>query len=598
MKKNYSLFFFIFSMFFAFQVNAQSPRMVLIEEATQASCPPCASLNPVLQDFVNTNSDKVVFLGYQVWWPGFDPMYLDNEEEVRERVGDYYGFGFAPQITMQGSFVTGGQNAGSIGNLNQAKIDAIGDEESEFDMAISAEIRNGELKVSGSVDATKDVSGDLRLRIAVVEHIIHISDAPGGTNGETEYHNVFKKFLGGPAGIDLENSWAPGDTLDIEESFDLTTLNIYNYDEIQVIAFIQNDNDKYIHQATIAKDVPIVYDYANNVKALDVAGLPAKVCSGMQSLSPTISMINIASDELTSATIVYDVNGGPAEVYNWTGSVGSLETEEVTLPPISFDAVASNIINFQVTAPNGMADEFETDNQASSAEVVLSPTSEAFVIVEIQTDAFADETYWEVRDGAGEVVDWGGNPNVGTDNIGTNNFPAPSHADMYDDNTLYTDTVNILSLDCFTFHITDYFGDGLRLPYSGPPTFYRVMDNNGNIIIESANNNPSFVEEMSDYEGTGVNSAKELTAVTQLNFFPNPAANKVTASFDLTETLDNVMIEVSNIVGQQVMTQAVGTLTTGTQQFTLDISDLQSGLYLVTISNGDKIVSSKLQVQK
>ena len=207
MKKNYTLFLFLFSLLFAFQANAQSKRMVMIEEATQASCPPCATLNPALQNLVNANDGKVVFMGYQVWWPGFDPMYLDNPAEVDVRVGDYYGFAFAPQITMQGSFVTGGGDAGALGNLTQAKINAVANQDSEFDMALTAEIVNGELRVNGRVDATMDVSGNLRLRLAIIEHIIDIADAPGGTNGETEYHNVFKKFIGGTAGIDLADAW-------------------------------------------------------------------------------------------------------------------------------------------------------------------------------------------------------------------------------------------------------------------------------------------------------------------------------------------------------------------------------------------------------
>lgn len=598
MKKNYSLFLFLFAMMFAMNTNAQSPRVALIEEATQASCPPCATLNPALQDMVNANEGNVVFLGYQVWWPGFDPMYEDNPAEVDERVGNYYDFAFAPQIKMQGSFVTGSGDPGSLGNLMQSQIDAVNADTSEFEMTLTAAIENGQLKIGGSVDAFMDVpmNGDLRLRIAIIEHVIYATDAPGGTNGETEYHNVFKKFVGGTEGIDIADMWTAGDSYTVDETFDLGTLTIYDYAQVEVIAFVQNDGDKFVHQATHATDVNITVDFDNNAAATAVGGLPAVVCSGSQMIEPVFTLQNTGNDNLTSATILYNVNGGANETYSWSGDITTLAKENITLPAISFDAVATNIVNVEVIMPNGMADESMDDNMVASQEISLAPSSEEFVVVDITTDAFGDETYWEIRDGGGDIVKWGGNPNVGLTNIGTGTFPPPADPAMYANATNYLDTVIVTSLDCFTFHITDYFGDGLSLPYTGPTAYYRVIDNMGNVMIDSGNN-PNFVERTSDYETTAVNSTNDLTAVEGLNFFPNPASTEVTVVFEATEILEDAVIEVTNLIGQRVVSQPLGQLNTGNQQIVLNVADFANGLYNVTISDSNKIISKKLQVQ-
>jgi len=73
MKRIFTLMLGVAMVVTTVQLTAQqSPRMGFVEEATQASCPPCATLNPGLQTLMNNNSDKVIFMAYQVWWSGFD----------------------------------------------------------------------------------------------------------------------------------------------------------------------------------------------------------------------------------------------------------------------------------------------------------------------------------------------------------------------------------------------------------------------------------------------------------------------------------------------------------------------------------------------
>ena len=69
---------------------AQSQRLVVFEQFTQASCPPCATANPPLNVMLNANSTKVVSIKYQTSWPGVDPMNAQNPTEVADRV-TYYG---------------------------------------------------------------------------------------------------------------------------------------------------------------------------------------------------------------------------------------------------------------------------------------------------------------------------------------------------------------------------------------------------------------------------------------------------------------------------------------------------------------------------
>ncbi|MEO1258497.1 MAG: T9SS type A sorting domain-containing protein [Bacteroidota bacterium] len=333
----------------------------------------------------------------------------------------------------------------------------------------------------------------------------------------------------------------------------------------------------------------------NNVKMHEYSGFRGEFC-GSTSFVPSFIFQNMGNAELTSATFELYLNGTMTESIDWTGGLGTYGADEIVFSDVTVTEATD--IEIKVSTVNGGADEDDSNNSVT-ASVNRSPSAESFVVVEIQTDAYGDEVYWEVRNEAGEVVHFGGNPNVGTTNIGTLTFPPNppiTHPDQYGNNVLITDTVNILSLGCHTFHITDYYGDGMSLPGTGPAAFFRVRDNMGNVLYQSANN-PSYVEELTDYEGTGVNSTNELTEVAHLNFFPNPASEQVAVAFDLTESLDNVTIEVTNIVGQRALIQQVGNLLAGSQRIDLNIADFQNGIYNVSITSGDRVISQKLVVQ-
>ena len=62
MKQILLSFLFIIS---AASMYAQSVRTVLMEEFTQASCPPCEATTPVLNALMNANVDKVTQIRYQ-----------------------------------------------------------------------------------------------------------------------------------------------------------------------------------------------------------------------------------------------------------------------------------------------------------------------------------------------------------------------------------------------------------------------------------------------------------------------------------------------------------------------------------------------------
>ncbi|HIO72030.1 MAG TPA: PKD domain-containing protein [Flavobacteriales bacterium] len=112
--------------------------------------------------------------------------------------------------------------------------------------------------------------------------------------------------------------------------------------------------------------------------ALD-AGISAIVAptgtSCATSISPVVTIENFGLNTLTTATINYDVDGGPNNTYSWTGSLTNGQSEDVTLPSMTISA-GTHTFNSNTTSPNGGTDQ-DGSNDASSTSFTISGSSGA-----------------------------------------------------------------------------------------------------------------------------------------------------------------------------------------------------------------------------
>jgi hypothetical protein len=78
--------------------------------------------------------------------------------------------------------------------------------------------------------------------------------------------------------------------------------------------------------------------------------------------------------------------------------------------------------------------------------------------------------------------------------------------------------------------------------------------------------------------------------------YPNPVKDMTSFNVKM-EKAANVTVEVSNIMGQKVMTMNMGTLSNGGHKFTIDASQLTSGIYFYTVKIGNETYSQKMIVE-
>jgi hypothetical protein len=368
MKKIYSL---LAACLFITNAFSQSQRLVLMEEFTQASCPPCAATNPALNDLLNANEEKVVSVKYQVSWPGYDPMYFHNTVDVNARVS-YYNVTGVPHGKLDGGQGFSGQPAG----LTQAMIDTRYNVPSPFTIDVSHDMspNNDSIYCHATITCTQAVTGTLVGQMAIIERVIYFTNPPG-TNGERTFEGVMKKMLPSSAGTALAASYNVGDVINLDYSWALA--NVYDINQLAVVVWVQNNTNKYLMQAGYSR--PHITDDAG------ITDITSSVqCFTNMNVSPVVTLHNFAISALSQVTINYQVDGGTWTAYTWNGTLAPFTAVQVTLPGVTVAAAGVHTISCNTTMPNGVQDmDIHNDGMlnhqvAILGQVVATPLMEDF----------------------------------------------------------------------------------------------------------------------------------------------------------------------------------------------------------------------------
>ncbi|MDP1623140.1 MAG: T9SS type A sorting domain-containing protein [Bacteroidales bacterium] len=82
--------------------------------------------------------------------------------------------------------------------------------------------------------------------------------------------------------------------------------------------------------------------------------------------------------------------------------------------------------------------------------------------------------------------------------------------------------------------------------------------------------------------------------IASVNVYPNPVKDFVKVNVNLKQSA-NVNVEVSNLIGKQVMTINKGNMSAGSQTFSVNATQLSSGIYFITVNvNGQKFTQKMI----
>ncbi len=156
-------------------------------------------------------------------------------------------------------------------------------------------------------------------------------------------------------------------------------------------------------------------------------------------VSPVVTLTNYGSTTLTSVTVNYNVDGNAEPPYNWTGSLGPNQSVSFTLPSVTVSS-GTHTFNAYTSNPNNQRDQDNGNNaSASSFTVTIADT---YVTMVLNLDDYGSETTWQLTLNGGGTVASGGP---------YNDF----------ENIQLVEEFCVESGECYTFTISDSYGDGI-----------------------------------------------------------------------------------------------------------------------------------------
>ena len=311
---------------------------------------------------------------------------------------------------------------------------------------------------------------------------------------------------------------------------------------------------------------------SNDAAVLNYTG-ETITCSGAAT-AVSVQLMNLGLDNLTSVTLECMVDGNSIMSYDWSGNLETYEIEDVQMGSYQFNG------NTEMTIAVTSGD-MNAENDMTTASVEGATESSTLFSINLTTDGWGAETGWEIRAIDGTLI-------------------ASVDAGAYENATTYQEYASVPSTGCYTFTLTDTYGDGL---------FGSQWGNvDGNCQVYTMTDDLDIYSYVYAYDGTynfsedtraadvmSVVGIEEQATASTFNVYPNPVVNTAWVDLSLTSSED-VRLDVINLIGQKVSSQDLGTMSAGNSRLPLDMSGLDSGIYLVTLTAGETV--STLRVTK
>lgn len=623
---------------------SQSQRTVLIEEFTQASCPPCETTTPALNAITEANADKLVQIRYQTSWPGVDPMNADNPGEVAARV-TYYGVSGVPSVQADGT------ETSSPGSLPQADIDNSYAVSSPVLVAVSHSVADDLSSYNVTVDITNEgteayaVSTN-KLRVVLVEEVVSWPYRPGSTS-IVDFEAVMKAFVTGAAGIDIPEI-AAGETWSNTWENVAMPANVYNYGELAIVAFVQDDATKKTvnsaHSSPVSvpgySDLSLVY-----AELTDDGG----ICDAY---SANVEVENRGTIADNGYSVSLFANGNLVETQTMDADLAPGESTTIDFGEVA--VTGTSVITYQVETDKP---ELGTLNNATRASAVgrvgasvaeLNSDFESEDIGAYPTNGLVDVPFTNLNfivvDAAALSVTtpigaytesdqsiivnfWQWNPaTVGNANgslIVADQFDVPTGGAELVFDYAYTpyqgsgDRLQVqVSTDCGDTY-TDVFNKAGSQLQTAPEV--NNGEAGGYFKPSSADHWRTETIDLSAYEGQEVliryyvtsawgdqlyldniqmrstTDIVELSGAESISVYPNPAHDVINLSLDI-DTPADVSFKLINVLGNVVANKFVGANMNGKIDHTIDASNLATGSYILYIQLDDREVIQRVNI--
>ena len=283
---------------------------------------------------------QIAVVKYQMSWPGTGDPYYTPEGNGRRGI---YSVNSIPYFVRNGA----------AESYSSFSVDDIDDDLAE-DAIVKIELRymldpeSQSISIRGYAEALDTVkSGAQRMVIAIVEKVTYQNKK---SNGETEFHNVFKKMLPESAGDFIIGQVMPGQTFEYDTTYvfqgdyrlpnnagdpinDNIEHSVESFDSLHVIMFMQSaGTDKTIYQAATGVLSKSIEDFERPWGSWPTSVTDVAVSSDLKIYPNPVNygMVSVETPngELINNVRIYSMTG--AEVSNQNSASKAKVTMDVT----------------------------------------------------------------------------------------------------------------------------------------------------------------------------------------------------------------------------------------------------------------------------
>ena len=353
--------------------------------------------------------------------------------------------------------------------------------------------------------------------------------------------------------------------------------------------------------------------------------------------TPKVILKNKGNTTLTSATITYSLNNGTPQTYNWTGSLATFATTQITLP-VQNVGPGNHTFTATTSLPNGLTDN-DALNDAQTVSFVTTPQvpgislpyTESFECNNCLTFPYPGFTLnnpdndltWEVT-----TVAKHGSKSVFVNNydyfyigeadelvfdalnLASAGSPELSFQVAYTPTSFaasFGDSLEVLaSTDCGQTFTSLYKKTGQALA-TAPPTFspftpttsqWRLetvpltsLASQTNVVLKfrhtTGYENNLYLD---DIRVTGVLGVKPAENPALFSIFPNPTTGLLTIEANKLSGKE-ATVSVKNTIGQEVFQQKIKGQGTNLK---IDLRGKPAGMYLVQVTSGAETLTRKI----
>ena len=560
-------------------------RNVVLEEFTGIHCGYCPDGHKMGNEFADANPGNVLLVNIHVGGyatPGAgEPDFRTQWGDAIMSQTDLAGY---PAGTINRHLFPGMQQANgtamSRGDWATAGAEVLA-EASYLNIGATAEIDvvtrmmtiNVEVYYTGSSTETSNW-----LNVAVLQNNIEGPQSGGATfypemilpNGNYLHHHMLKDMITGQWGEEITTTTTGSlhvYSTNYQLPSDYTGVDV-NVGNIELGVFVTETHQEAV-SGILVEPTFVNFTTVNDARIYGMQ-LPEFVCG--TDVTPIVKIQNLGGGDLTSLVFDYNVNGGTAVAYTWTGLLTSFQETEITLDPVTYASQATNTVTIATTSTNGVADENAADNTVTGT-FDAAPASYSTVHFILKTDNYGSESTWEFVDANGTILESGG---------------------PYADNssTIVEDMdIALSATGCYEFIMYDAYGDGIDAGYG--VGYFTITDSEGTEVVSggefgSQDNRPFEVTNMT--EGIEINDFDG-----GVNIVPNPANDVAFIELSL-QTAQDVNFKLYNSQGQLVRSanEFVGS---DFHRTSFDVSTVQAGIYFLSIESTNSTYTQKLIVE-